>query len=126
MFGSNYFGQPEFGQGAAEAEALQFKSVSASVTVSASLSSRSIINKIVTATITATGSIAKQFQRTLATASVVVGASLTTRTIAALNVVKGLTKFLTPRRTTRNLTPTTESKGLSGVVARTTRRIREE
>jgi hypothetical protein len=124
-FGSNYFGQPYWGQGAAEAEALQFQTVSATVTTTASITSRTIVNKIVEATVVTTASITKQFQRILSATVTATGSLGTTITIPALNVVRGITKFLTARTNTRSLNEATSTEPLGGF-RRTSRRIREE
>ena len=125
MFGANFFGQAYWGQGAAGSEIVVTQTVSATVSTTASITTLSIVNQLVTATITASASITKHAQRILTASVTATGLLGTTLTIRALNVLRGITKFLTPRRTTRSLMEPTYTEPLGGL-QRTTRRIRED
>ncbi len=102
MYGSNYYGKAYYGQGPAVGTTFILKSVTGTVTTVAAISSILLITKIVTATVTTTGLIARQIQRSFI-ASVATTGTIAGLIVKALNVRRTTTKFLTLANTTRSL-----------------------
>jgi hypothetical protein len=113
MLGSNYYGETYYGQGPAVGTTFTLKTVSATVTSSATISFVLLINKTVTATVTATASIAKRFMRTLEASVATSSFPLISRIIKALNIRRASTKSNTPIATTRSLNPVASTKELN-------------
>lgn len=116
MYGANFIGYPYLGQAFAETDVLALQTISATVTVVASLTLTSIVNQVVSATVTTVASISRSLQRTLDTAVVITVGSLSGLRIKALSVLRGLTKLLTKKNSTKDLTPRRVTKGLNGML----------
>lgn len=112
MLGSNNYGQAYYGQGPAVETTFILKTLSATVTTVASISSIKLITKTVTATVTTVASITKQFQKTLLASVTTVG-SFATSIVKALNIRRASTKILTLANTTRGLDGTKSTKELN-------------
>jgi hypothetical protein len=110
MFGSNYFGEPYYGQGPTVSTVYIFETVSATVSTSATIGTQSIVNQILNATVSTAASIAKFFGRTLATATVGImsASTLGQQVLKALKIRQATTKFLFRERKTMIIPPRDE------------------
>lgn len=99
MYGANYHGQPQYGQGPALYIPPITKSLTVTVTCTASISASQITNKMLHVTVTCTASIIKQFQRSVAV-TVSSLATLTSVTTRPLKLIAAATKFLNSDRHT--------------------------
>jgi hypothetical protein len=100
MLGSNPHGSAYYGQGPGSGVIYTPLSISASVTALASISLLPINNLILSATVTAIGSIGKVVTKVLS-ATVTVVATVTTVIVLSLHIRRATTKFLNLFRTTR-------------------------
>ena len=94
MYGSNNFGQSYYGQGPAVGTVFILASVSAALVMLASISSQTLINKVISASIVMVASVNKLFNRTI-TASVTMLATFASAFFQALNIRHASTKLLT-------------------------------
>lgn len=94
MYGANYLGQPQYGQGPAIFIPPTPYSISVTVTCTPTLNSSQITNKIITVTCNTTASILRQLNRRLTT-TVTVTSTLTTGIARTLKLIAATTKFLT-------------------------------
>jgi hypothetical protein len=99
MYGANYYGQPQYGQGPAFYIPPILLTLSATVSCTASISDSQITNQIVSVTVTTTASVARQFQRSVS-ATVTTTASFVTGVARTLKLIAATTKLLNAARYT--------------------------
>lgn len=120
MYGSNYNGQAYYGQGPAVGTTFILFSVSATVTATASIAFQLLINKTVSTSVTATASILRTIGRSLE-ASVTSTADISFLLVEGINIRRATAKFLNNYRTTNPLDGSNSTKQLN--LVKTTRII---
>lgn len=102
MFGSNFYAEAYYAQGPFVETPLIIHTLSATVVTSASLSTKLIFTKTLSATVTTVATIARMFERTLMSVTTTVG-FFSSLIIPALNIKRSSTKLLTGGNETKSL-----------------------
>jgi hypothetical protein len=102
MLGSNYIGQPYYGQGPAVATVYITHSVNATVSTSATISSKILAVKTLSATVSTTATISKAIS-IIRTATVTASGTFDGLVILSLNIKRAITKFLYLGTTTKSI-----------------------